>query len=157
MIQRCTLLLVAMLVLLSAQVSAAPPQPFVAGSYSQLVERQGDKPFVISFWSLDCPPCYRELALWGEQRRNAGAVRLILISTDTLNDATEIEALLAEHGLSDVESWVFAAPAQQLRYEIDRHWRGELPRTYLLERGEVVEAVTGVVDEVRMAAWLEGM
>lgn len=148
------LLLSVLFFALSAQAIAAAPQPFVPGSYAQLIERQGGQPFVLSFWSLDCPPCYRELMLWGEQLRKGATVQLVLVSTDSPNDAAEIEALLAEHGLSDVESWVFAAPEQQLRYEIDRHWRGELPRTYLLERGEVTDAVTGVVDERRIREWV---
>lgn len=134
---------------------AAAPQPFVAGSYARLLETHGDRPFVLSFWSVDCPPCYRELALWGEHRRRETDLPLVLVSTDAPSDAAEIEALLARHGLESADSWVFTAPAQQLRYEIDRRWHGELPRTYLVKNGEVVEAVTGVVDEARIARWMQ--
>lgn len=141
-----------MALLLNAPVHAAPPQAFVTGSYAQLLKQQSDKTFVLSFWSLDCPPCNRELALWGAQPKT-DVLALVLVSTDTPADTDEIDALLAQYGVADADSWVFAAPAVNLRYEIDRHWRGELPRTYLIERGKVVDAISGVLDEVRLAQW----
>jgi len=138
-----------------APCGAAAPQPFVAGSYAQLLDTYGDRPFVLSFWSVDCPPCYRELALWGEYLRRDSGLPLVLVSTDAPAAAAEIEALISQHGLESADSWVFTAPAQQLRYEIDRRWHGELPRTYLIRHGEVVEAVTGVVDEARIGRWMQ--
>lgn len=140
-----------------APCQAAAPQPFVAGSYARLLEAHGDRPFVLSFWSIDCPPCHRELALWGAHRRSEAGLPLVLVSTDAASDAVEIEATLARHGLEPAESWVFAAPAPQLRYEIDRRWHGELPRTYLVRNGEVLEAVTGIVDEARIQRWMHAV
>ena len=141
------------LALAGAPAAVASPRAFVSGSYADLLDQYTDQPFVLSFWSLDCPPCYRELALWGELQGKGTVFPLVLVSTDTPADAAEIDALLARNGLQDVESWVFAAPAQQLRFEIDRRWQGELPRTYLVERGVIVDAATGVIDAVRLQAW----
>lgn len=137
-----------------APCAAAALQPFMAGSYARLLDTYGDRSFVLSFWSIDCPPCYRELALWGEHLRQDSSLPLVLVSTDAPAAAAEIEALISQHGLEAADSWVFTAPAQQLRYEIDRRWHGELPRTYLVRDGAVVEAVTGVVDAARLQRWL---
>ncbi|MBZ0070487.1 MAG: hypothetical protein WCY26_03380 [Thiohalobacteraceae bacterium] len=150
----CTAGLLLTVFLPPALCQAAAPQPFVTGSYTQLLETRDDGLFVLSFWSIDCPPCYRELALWGEHQRQEEQLPLVLVSTDTPADAAEIEALLAQYGLESVDSWVFAAPAQRLRYEVDRRWHGELPRTYLVRNGTVVEAVTGIVDAARIQRWL---
>ncbi len=144
-----------LLMLNTVSVAAAPPQLFGVGSYAQLLEQRSEQVFVLSLWSLDCPPCYLELALWGEQQRARGPLPLVLLSTDTPADAAEIEAVLTRHGVANAESWVFAAPAAQLRYEIDREWRGELPRSYLIENGKVLEALTGVLDEPRVNKWLQ--
>ncbi|MBI5460975.1 MAG: TlpA family protein disulfide reductase [Gammaproteobacteria bacterium] len=134
-----------------------PLQVMLPGRYTQMMARHSDTPFIVGFWSLDCPPCYRELAFWGEQRREGARMHLVLISTDTAGDAEEIGALLKHYGLQDVETWVFGAPAQQLRFEADRHWQGELPRTYLIDKGRVVDAVSGVIDAAQLRQWQEKM
>lgn len=140
------------LLIVSASAWTAEPLRILrSGDYARVLARHGDAPFIVSFWSLDCPPCYRELAFWGEQQRKAALLPLVLISTDNAGDAEEIGALLDENGLQDSERWVFGAPAQQLRFEVDRRWQGELPRTYLIQGGTVVDAVSGVVD----AGWFD--
>lgn len=133
---------------------AEAAQPFVMGSYAQLLTSQGERGFVLNLWSLDCPPCYRELALWGDRKRKGLPVPLVLLSTDTLDDAPEIDTVLADYGLHTVDAWVFAAPAPNLRYEIDRHWLGELPRSYLIKQGVVLEAISGVLDAQQLARWV---
>ena len=50
-------------------------RPFDAGSYRAIVEAHRDRPFMLGFWSLDCPPCHRELAELGPLARGPSGRR----------------------------------------------------------------------------------
>lgn len=128
----------------------AESRPFVAGSMAAIREAHADRPYVMALWSMDCPPCHDELAMLGAWRRAHPAARLVLISTDTEQSP---DALLRKYGLDTVESWVFADEfAERLRYEIDPAWRGELPRSYLID-GRDSLAVSGRLERARLDTW----
>ena len=79
----------------------------------------------------------------------------MLVSTDTPAESDAIRATLARHGLENVEAWVFVDEfAERLRYAVDRHWAGELPRSYFYAADGARRAVTGRPDAALIERWL---
>jgi hypothetical protein len=53
--------------------------------------------------------------------------------------------------LQNTEAWVFADSfVERLRFEVDKQWQGELPRTYLFSDDGEAEAVSGKLNEVQL-------
>jgi thiol-disulfide isomerase/thioredoxin len=147
--------LCAALLLTGLSVQAASPRPFVDGSLQTILSRHAGKPFVLGFWSLSCSHCREELALLGTLARKFPHMAVVLVSTDTPEDDAAIEATLRDHSLDTPETWVFADPdSDRLRYQIDRHWYGELPRTYLYAADGTYTSVSGRIDERALNQWL---
>lgn len=129
---------------------------FESGSLNRIVAPRQSRPFVLALWSLSCPHCQDELALLGETAKASPNLDIVLISTDTPDEAEAVSSVLKRHGLGRAEAWVFAdAFAERLRHEIDREWRGELPRTYLYGADGSVDAVTGKLTPRRLKQWIE--
>jgi hypothetical protein len=150
----------AVLLLAAGLAGAAPAQelrPFVAGSYAQIQHEQADRPFVLALWSLDCPPCHDELALLGRVLKRDSRFKLVLVSTDSPASSRALQETLRRHGLERAQAWVFADDyVEKLRFEIDRAWRGELPRTYFVHADGSARAHSGKVDASMLEAWLAG-
>lgn len=69
----------------------------------------------------------------------------------------DLSATLAKAGLSGVESWAFADTfTKRLEYDIDPHWRGELPLRILLGRDGSSRSILGNVDFTELHAWIDG-
>ncbi|WP_051149712.1 TlpA family protein disulfide reductase [Methylohalobius crimeensis] len=135
-------------------VCANAPRLFSAGSMEEIRDRHR-APFLLILWSLDCPPCRRELKLLGETLQANPKLDLVLIATDGETRAEEAEQLLARYDLDQTESWIFrTANDMRLRYEIDPGWYGELPRSYFyLPDGKRV-GYSGPLKPKQIEAWL---
>lgn len=144
------------LIPLPAQTTAVDttPRGFVSGSMAQISAQQQGA-YIINFWSIDCPPCYKEMKLWRELKEQYPSMKVVLVSTDAAEFQTEVIQAMSELGVSHFESWQFADNAEQLRFEIDRHWFGELPRTYFRDRNGNTEAISGVVKREFVEQWLQ--
>lgn len=139
---------------------AAPdaPRPFVTGSMKEIASAHAGKPFILAFWSLSCVPCKTNLELFGKLLRQHPRLPLVLVSTDTPDANPAILAMLENHGLGQLRTWVFADPfVERLYFEIDRRWRGELPRTYLYEASHQARTVTGKLDEAETRRWIQSL
>lgn len=127
---------------------------FEPGSYSRILQQRQQQPFMLVLWSIDCPPCYQELALLGEKIKKQPMLELVLVSTDTTDDIEEIKKQLTRYGLNRINAWVFDNQiAQQLRYEIDPGWYGELPRSYLFDNQHNRQSVSGVLTPEMLQRW----
>jgi thiol-disulfide isomerase/thioredoxin len=131
-------------------------RPFVLGSMAKIVaERQG-KPFVLAFWSVSCAHCPTELKVLGEIRKKNPKLDIVLVAADSPDEAALTAQLARKYGLGAVEQWVFADEMEErLRFEIDRRWHGELPRTQFYDSKHNVEVVAGVVPEKQLIAWVK--
>jgi len=135
--------------------AAEPLKPFVSGAMAQIKAAMKEKPLIVSFWSIDCPPCYKELALWKRLSARYPALALVLVSTDERELAADVKQVLAEQGVAHLQNWQFAATqVQRLRYEIDSNWYGELPRTYFFSPDGDSAAVSGIIDCDNVEQWL---
>lgn len=116
-------------------------------SYQQILQANKGKPFLLVLWSIDCPPCYEELELLGRYKRTNPSLKMVFISTDAVSDSDTVQQVLLENNLQDQDQWIFSdAPAHQLRYSIDPHWYGELPRSYLFSKTHGRKALSGKLD-----------
>lgn len=133
--------------------------PFVSGSFAQILEQREDKPFALVLWSVDCPSCYKELEMLGEFSRQYTELDIVLVSTDIEATQDELQIILARYKLENhenIESWVFSgASDERLRFEIDRNWYGELPRSYFFETSEKKQVVSGILSERKLIKWMK--
>jgi len=134
---------------------AAPDiKPFVRGSVQEIAAARQGKPFILAFWSLTCAHCREELGLLGGLLKQYPALSVVVVSTDTPEEASAIAATLAEYRLERAEAWVFADSfVERLRADVDRKWRGELPRSYLYDRAHQATAVSGKLDPQQLDGW----
>lgn len=134
--------------LLSNPQANADLNRFELDSLSAIETRHQGQSFVLALWSLECPPCYKELAMLAEWQRQHPASKLVLLSTDSDAPPEELTRTLARFDFLQSEQWVFTGSnAQRLRYAIDPLWRGELPRSYLYKANQGRKAVSGVLDK----------
>lgn len=110
---------------------SAAIQPFDADGMRRILERQSGRPFLLLVWSLDCAYCHasmKNLAADG-----APAFDIVTIAIEPAADAKTAEAIAGATASLGPRAarWAFGElPAEQLRYQIDPKWRGELPRSY---------------------------
>ena len=91
----------------------------------------------------------------GKLIENYPAFNLVLISTDSPGDRKELLSVINGKGVATAEAWVFSrASSSLLRYEVDRIWYGELPRSYFFDGQQNRQAVSGVLDQEVVELWL---
>lgn len=123
-------------------------QPLTTDNYSRIAEQHSGERFLLVFWSVDCPPCRKELAMLGKILEEQPELPVTLVSTDQHLATEDVRAILERNGLLNADNWQFADPvAARLRHAIDPDWFGELPRAYFyLASGERV-AHSGLLSE----------
>ncbi len=132
--------------------------PFEPDSLRKIEELHANKPFLLVLWSLDCPPCRKELDLLSKIRKRRPDLPLVLISTDTVESSGQLASVLASHQLDKVESWFFSdAGSDRLRYEIDPNWFGEIPRSYFYDRNHQRTGVSGALKTAEIESWLDSV
>ncbi|MDP2963870.1 MAG: redoxin domain-containing protein [Sulfurimicrobium sp.] len=137
---------------------AAPPElrPFGQGSMKEVALAHAGKPFILAFWSLNCVHCKSNLELFGTLLKRHSELSLVLVSTDAPEDREAILAAQERYGLEKLQTWAFDDRfVERLYFEIDRRWRGELPRTYLYDASHQARTVTGKLDEADTERWVK--
>lgn len=131
-------------------------KPFKQGSMKQIVAARQGKPFILGLWSLTCAHCREELAMLGELMKKHPGLNVVLVSTDTPEESAAVAATLAQHGLDKAGAWVFADDfAERLRFEVDKKWRGELPRIYFYDAAGNRDAKSGKLDPAQVESWVQ--
>lgn len=131
-------------------------KPFVRGSYQQIVTARQGKPFIINFWSLSCSYCKVELAMLKKLAKKYPKLDLVLVSTDTPEEEKPVSATLKKFSLGRAEAWVFAdSYTERLRFEVDKKWQGELPRTYFFSANSEVKAISGKLEQKEVEQWVK--
>jgi thiol-disulfide isomerase/thioredoxin len=150
-------LLPGLLLMTSVAAAPLPPaslRPFTSGSLANILAARVGQPFILTFWSIDCTHCPKELKTLGELKQQYPQLDIVLVSTDVGAHTAALAAFAARQQLAGAEQWIFAeAQADRLRYEIDRHWWGELPRTYFFDARHQRTALSGLVPRERLERW----
>jgi thiol-disulfide isomerase/thioredoxin len=128
---------------------------FDAKSMATLRADHAGRPFIVAFWSIYCEPCRDEMSQWGALKRKHPDLAIVLVATDPPRDRPTLEQFLSRYDLTGVQTWAYADDFEErVRYAVDRGWAGELPRTYLFDADQRVEARSGLADAARIEAWL---
>lgn len=136
-------------------IAHAEVRPFTSGSLDAIRAAHADRAFILAFWSIDCAHCPKELRTLGALKKKFPELEIVLVATDNETPGATLADFAARQGLGEVEQWMFAdAQPERLRYEIDRHWWGELPRTYFFDGGPDAEGVSGIVPRKRLERWI---
>ena len=121
---------------LPAAASEAQLKPFVRGSWQQVLNSHAGRPTLVHFWGVTCGPCKVELPLLGQFMKDHPGLEMVTISADLAPDIPgAAQSMLKKSGLSSAENWIFSDGfVERLRFEIDPHWQGDIPRTLLISR-----------------------
>ncbi|MFK8049859.1 MAG: TlpA family protein disulfide reductase [Halioglobus sp.] len=146
-----------LLLLFSAAARPAGMQALGAESYAGIEKTYAGHSFLVALWSLDCPPCMKELEMLERVHRAYPDFKIVLINTDGVEASEEAEALLEQYELNSADTWIFAPEeTEKLRFSIDRQWYGELPRSYLY-RDNARQSHSGLIDEAQLRNWLDSL
>lgn len=153
---RALALLTALVVTLLATSVGAAQRPFEPGSWQKLLADNAGRPLVVHFWGLTCGPCIVELPEWAKLERASRHARFVYVQADPVPLAGG-EATLRRAGLGRSESWTFTQGAsdERVRYEVDRRWRGELPKTVLVTADGTITPLRDGTDFTRIRTWLD--
>lgn len=131
-------------------------QPFTTETFANIKAEYTDKPFFVSLWSVDCPPCRVELEMLGELVAEQPDLALVLISTDQIAERDFANDVLADAGLDGIVSWMFADSfAERLRYTIDPYWFGELPRSYYYDADHNSRSHSGIMTRDMLSDFID--
>jgi len=150
------------LFIVPATVSANEPRsgedlkPFMAESMTDIIQRKDQQPFVLILWSIDCPPCMKELSLLQSLKSEFSTSQFVLVSTDDQDSSAYVQQILVDHQLNEWDNWIFAdALPERLRYIIDPDWYGELPRSYFYNEKHQRKAHSGLLNKMMLKTWLK--
>lgn len=139
---------------LYTHVNAEDFKAFNSRSRVQIEQNNQGKAFVLAFWSVDCPYCIEEMQALGDILRKHPQVKLITVCTDVTGHEADISKSLDQAHLPAHERWQFAeADEDRLRYNIDKNWGGELPRTYFYDAKHLVSAISGRPQGTWLTDW----
>ncbi len=128
---------------------------FQSGSYANILARHQGSPLLLVFWSLECTHCRDELRMLGELLVQQPDLSVVLIATDSPQQRDALASVISDNGLQAAELWVFSeADSPRLRYEVDSHWYGELPRSYLFDAEHRRQALSGALKRATLDEWL---
>jgi thiol-disulfide isomerase/thioredoxin len=128
---------------------------FEADSLEKIQAAYKGKPFLLVLWSLDCPPCRKELTLLSAVKKRHPDFHLVLISTDASEQSAQVASILASHRLVISDAWLFSeTSAERLRYAIDPSWYGEMPRSYFYDPEHNRVGVSGALKAEQIESWL---
>jgi thiol-disulfide isomerase/thioredoxin len=140
----------------ASTLAAQEIKPFVRGSYQQIISARQGKPFIVNFWSLSCGYCKVELEMLKKLAKKYPKLDLVLVSTDTPEEEKSVSATLAKFSLGKAEAWVFADNyTERLRFEVDKKWQGELPRTYFYSAKGEATAISGKLEQKEVEQWIK--
>ncbi len=128
---------------------------FKSGDYQKMLDKHADQAFVLVLWSITCSSCIKEMDMLQEIHQQQPDLKLVMLSTDDISEQDEVNQLLAEKGIADLESWVFAdSNSQRLRYEIDPGWYGEIPRIYFFDAQHQRQGFSGKMSKQEFVSQL---
>jgi thiol-disulfide isomerase/thioredoxin len=136
------------LILLISQFCQSAPiviHNYNLGDWKKIIKKN-DKPTIIHFWGISCSPCLEELPQWGKFVKTHKEINFVFVEVDSAPKSV-ISQFLSKSNLETVNNWqVDKSFDDEMRYEIDTHWSGELPMTIIVKNSEKNIKLLGPVD-----------
>jgi len=114
------------------------------------------KQWLMLLWSVDCPPCFKELAIIQKLQNQYDDLAVVIINTDADDEINEErEDIIEKFKLGGFTNFHFAdGKGDQNRFIIDPNWYGELPRSYFIENNGKFHGKSGLVNQSILVEWL---
>ena len=118
-------------------------------------EKKGQK-WLALLWSVDCPPCMKELALVQKLQQKQQNLAVVIINTDTEESSEQERVDIIKHfNLVNLKNFHFTQGQEaQQRYQVDPQWFGELPRSYFIDEQGKFHGKSGLIAEELLIQWL---
>ena len=148
----------ALFILVNSSSVNAGDTAFSQENFDRIKQQHLGKQWLMLLWSVDCPPCFKELALIQKIRLTKPDIAIVIVNVDDNDDvAQERKKVLDSYGLTTLESYYFSdGQGDRSRYLIDPSWFGELPRSYFIESNGRSHGRSGLVKEELLVNWLKG-
>lgn len=136
-------------------VAAGELLPLERGGFLDIVAARQGRPFIVVLWSVGCAPCVQEMPLWRAAMADNPDLDLVLISTDEPEHWPRVRQILARADIPRAETRAFGeTSALRLRFEIDRAWQGELPRTFFYDAAGRRTVHVGAISAAKINEYL---
>lgn len=114
------------------------------------------KQWLMLLWSVDCPPCFKELAIIQKLQQKHEDLAVVIINTDANDEINgERKDIIEKFELSNFTNFHFVdGEGDQSRFFIDPNWYGELPRSYFFESDGKSHGKSGLVNKSLLTQWL---
>ena len=108
-----------------------------------------NKKWIAVFWSLECPPCFKELKSISQMLKEDSDLNVVLVNTDSDDELIhEMDQVITQYELNTLALFHFAdEQATQSRYIVDPTWYGELPRSYFFNKLGQSQGRSGLIDK----------
>ena len=142
--------------LLYTSASYADSIAFNKAQLATLKTQNMGKQWLMLLWSVDCPPCFKELAIIQKLQRQHDDLAVVIINTDASDEIkTERKDIIEKFELSNLRNFHFVdGQGDQNRFFIDPTWYGELPRSYFVESNGKFHGKSGLVNQTILTQWL---
>ena len=141
---------------LTALESTAQSTQFNKQVWNDVKNKNLNENWIAVFWSLECPPCFKELKTISQMLKVNSDLKVVLINTDSDDEIKqEMDKVINEYELNTLALLHFAdEQAMQSRYIVDPTWYGELPRSYFFNKKGQSQGRSGLVDKRILQKWL---
>ncbi len=140
----------------SSSIAGAKLKAFRAGSINEISAERNGQSFMVVLWSVDCPPCIKELAHLQQYRNRFSRTSLVLVAIDGQQYSDTAQEILYDNQLDAMDNWIFTGSMpERLRYAIDPAWYGELPRAYFYDQAHQRVAYSGALTQPMLERWLK--
>lgn len=129
----------------------AAVQPFSRDTLRKIEQQHAGSEFWVVLWDLECVYCMKSLTNIAAIQKQQPALKVVTISTDPIDAASDIRQRLAELGVRS-EAYAFSGSSEEaLRFAVDPVWAGEKPRAYRYTAAGSRTAISGVLTAKELA------
>ena len=142
--------------LAQAEPSAKGSVEFNKVLFEQVKQDNITQKWLVLLWSVDCPPCMKELALVQKLQQKQKNLAVVMINTDTEESSEQERSDIIKHfNLVNLKKFHFTEGQEaQQRYQVDPQWFGELPRSYFIDEQGKFHGKSGLIAEELLTQWL---
>lgn len=142
---------------MSSTLALAQGEVFTKVAFEQVKSKYKGQRWLMLMWSVDCPPCMKELSLIQKLRKEKPSLTVVIVNTDADEESfSEVRKILTQFELEDLDNYYFAdGEADSSRYIIDPSWYGELPRSYFVEPNATFHGKSGLIAESFLKKWFQ--
>ena len=112
--------------------------------------------WLMVFWSVDCPPCFQELAMIQTLSEQGANLPIVIVNADDSDDIShERNNIIERFKLSHLTHLYFVeGQGAKSRYIVDPGWYGELPRSYFIDAAGKFNGKSGLISKEALNSWL---